>query len=99
MSPEPDTLSQKRCDRHQDRCHRFNHLQATHVWQAGCLSLHISPDGSNGSFDQTEIAGQESKMFAGTNNRVLDSFYFRIGILAVAFAAWAGAGYVLLALA
>jgi hypothetical protein len=38
-------------------------------------------------------------MFAGTNNRVLDSIYFRIGILAVAFAAWAGAGYVLLALA
>jgi hypothetical protein len=47
----------------------------------------------------TEIAGQESKMFAGTNNRVLDSFYFRIGVLAVAFAAWAGVGYVLLALA
>ena len=35
-------------------------------------------------------------MFEGTNNRVLDSFYFRIGALAVAFSAWLGAGYVLL---
>jgi hypothetical protein len=38
-------------------------------------------------------------MFEGTNNRVLDSFYFRIGVLAAVFAAWAGAGYVLLKLA
>lgn len=36
-------------------------------------------------------------MFDGNNNRVLDSFYFRVGTLAIAFAAWLGAGYVLLA--
>jgi len=36
-------------------------------------------------------------MFEGTNNRVLDSFYFRVGALAIAFSAWLGAGYVLLA--
>jgi hypothetical protein len=36
-------------------------------------------------------------MFEGTNNRMLDSFYFRMGALTLTFAAWLGAGYVLLA--
>jgi hypothetical protein len=38
-------------------------------------------------------------MFEGKNNRILDSWGFRIGLLAAIFGAWAGAGYVLLALA
>lgn len=37
-------------------------------------------------------------MFDGKNNRVLDSFFFRLGLTAAVFAVWWGAGYVLLLL-
>ena len=37
-------------------------------------------------------------MFDGKNNRLLDSFSFRIALTAVAFALWSGAGYALLSL-
>ena len=38
-------------------------------------------------------------MFDNKNNRILDNSWFRIGLTAAFFALWAGAGYVLLALA
>jgi hypothetical protein len=38
-------------------------------------------------------------MFGNKSNYVLDSFWFRIGLTATIFACWAGASYVLLALA
>jgi len=38
-------------------------------------------------------------MFDGKNNRLLDSFSFRVALTAAIFALWSGAGYVLLALA
>jgi hypothetical protein len=38
-------------------------------------------------------------MFDGKNNRILDSFSFRLGLTAAVFAAWSAAGYVLLYLA
>jgi len=38
-------------------------------------------------------------MFDGKNNRLLDSFAFRVGITAAVFAVWSCAGYVLLLLA
>jgi hypothetical protein len=38
-------------------------------------------------------------MFDGKNNRVLDSFSFRLGLTAAVFALWSSAGYVLLLLA
>jgi hypothetical protein len=38
-------------------------------------------------------------MFDSKNNRLLDSLSFRFIMTAAAFAAWFGAGYVLLALA
>jgi hypothetical protein len=38
-------------------------------------------------------------MFEGKNNRILDSFSFRLVLTAAVFAAWSGAGYVLLYLA
>jgi len=41
---------------------------------------------------------QESHMFDAKNNRVLDSFAFRLALTAAVFAAWSGAGYVLLSL-
>jgi len=38
-------------------------------------------------------------MFDGKNNRLLDSFSFRLALTAAVFAVWSGAGYVLLYLA
>ena len=38
-------------------------------------------------------------MFDGKNNRLLDSFSFRLVVTVAVFAAWSGAGYVLLYLA
>jgi hypothetical protein len=38
-------------------------------------------------------------MFDGKNNRLLDSFAFRLALLAGILALWSGAGYLLLALA
>ena len=38
-------------------------------------------------------------MFDGKNNRILDSFSFRLAVTAAVFAAWSYAGYVLLSLA
>lgn len=37
-------------------------------------------------------------MFDGKNNRLLDSFAFRLALTAAAFALWASAGYALIAL-
>jgi hypothetical protein len=37
-------------------------------------------------------------MFDGKNNRILDSMFFRLALTAGIFAAWIGAGYVLLSL-
>lgn len=44
------------------------------------------------------VRDQELHMFDGKNNRLLDSFAFRIGLTAVVFAVWTGAGYALLSL-
>jgi hypothetical protein len=38
-------------------------------------------------------------MFDGKNNRILDSFSFRVAVTAAVFAAWSAAGYALLYLA
>lgn len=38
-------------------------------------------------------------MFDSKNNRILDSWLFRVGLTTLFFALWASAGYVLLALA
>jgi hypothetical protein len=38
-------------------------------------------------------------MFDGKYNRMLDSFSFRLALTAAIFAAWTGAGYLLLSLA
>jgi hypothetical protein len=37
-------------------------------------------------------------MFDGKNNRLLDSFSFRVTLTVVVFALWSGAGYALLTL-
>lgn len=38
-------------------------------------------------------------MFDGKNNRLLDSFSFRVAITAAVFAVWGVAGYIVLSLA
>jgi hypothetical protein len=38
-------------------------------------------------------------MFEGKNNRLLDSFSFRVVITGAVFAAWSVAGYIVLSLA
>lgn len=38
-------------------------------------------------------------MFDSKNNHLLDSFSFRLALTAAIFAAWTGAGYLLLSLA
>jgi hypothetical protein len=47
----------------------------------------------------SDFVNQEFHMFDGKNNRILDSFAFRLAVTAAVFAAWSGAGYVLLYLA
>jgi hypothetical protein len=46
-----------------------------------------------------KLQGSGAHMFDGKNNRLLDSFSFRLAVTAAVFAAWSGAGYVLLYLA
>jgi hypothetical protein len=36
------------------------------------------------------------KMFEGKNNRILDSFSFRLALTVAILAVWSGAGYLLL---
>ena len=38
-------------------------------------------------------------MFDSKNNRILDSFSFRLALTAAVFAVWSGAGYILLSMA
>jgi hypothetical protein len=46
----------------------------------------------------SRFGDQELHMFEGKNNRLLDSFSFRLALLVAIFAAWSGAGYLLLSL-
>ncbi|HLK07061.1 MAG TPA: hypothetical protein VKV30_03940 [Candidatus Angelobacter sp.] len=46
-----------------------------------------------------KLKGSGAYMFDGKNNRILDSFSFRMALTAAVFAAWSGAGYLLLSLA
>jgi hypothetical protein len=51
------------------------------------------------SLDSQIENGQGVHMFDGKNNRILDSFSFRVAVTAAVFAAWSAAGYALLYLA
>jgi hypothetical protein len=46
-----------------------------------------------------KLEGSGAYMFDGKNNRLLDSFSFRLALTAAVFAVWSGAGYLLLSLA
>jgi len=80
------------------RLRRFSGLRgaARLAWQ-----LRLLPAGSN---TQTlafplKLERSGAYMFDGKNNRLLDSFSFRLALTAAVFAVWSGAGYLLLSLA
>jgi hypothetical protein len=78
---------------------RFNHLRC-HTHLAPEMPLPIA--GIIGIKRRSSNSGflvQEFHMFDGKNNRLLDSFLFRLAVSAAVFAVWSGAGYVLLYLA
>jgi hypothetical protein len=54
---------------------------------------------TNAEGSQIETFESGVYMFDGKNNRLLDSFSFRLALTAAVFATWAGAGYLLLSLA
>ncbi|HSK46156.1 MAG TPA: hypothetical protein VLA83_19955 [Candidatus Binatia bacterium] len=51
------------------------------------------------AFPNRKLEASGAYMFDGKNNRILDSFSFRMALTAAVFAAWSGAGYILLSLA
>jgi hypothetical protein len=53
----------------------------------------------NSRDSKLRLVDQEFHMFDGKNNRILDSFSFRLALTTAVFAVWSGAGYVLLSLA
>jgi|SRR5882724_1988732 hypothetical protein len=78
---------------------RFSHLRAcaSLAWQVRLLMAGISS--TSGGIPNLKMDGQGVHMFDGKNNQILDSFSFRLALTAAVFAAWSGAGYVLLYLA
>jgi|SRR6185312_15600210 len=77
---------------------KFNHLRQppSLAWRVPLLM----------AWNQQQKAGISKRnfelgvhMFDGKNNRLLDSFSFRLALTAAVFAAWTGAGYILLSLA
>jgi hypothetical protein len=67
------------------------------AWQVRLL-----PAGSNTqrlAFQKLKLERSGAYMFDGKNNRLLDSFSFRLALTAAVFAVWSGAGYLLLSLA
>jgi hypothetical protein len=55
--------------------------------------------GKPAGIQNLDFGSQEFLMFDAKNNRILDSFSFRLAVTAAVFAVWFGAGYVLLSLA
>ena len=68
------------------------------VWHGRCQhQRQESLVGLQDSKSKRETSG--ACMFDGKNNRLLDSFAFRLALGAAVFVAWAGGGYILLSLA
>ena len=66
------------------------------------MAVRLLMAGSNStklSIPNLKLERSGAYMFDGKNNRLLDSFSFRMALTAAVFAAWSGAGYVLLYLA
>lgn len=94
--PEADTRG-NRVDRPDGGIsHDFNELRL-----ARALAPRM-PLPSTGNWLQRQnlepIWNREIYMFDGKNNRLLDSFSFRMVLTAAVFAAWSAAGYILLSM-
>jgi hypothetical protein len=66
-------------------------------WHDRCHYLWQESSAKQNGFKFDHSSGVH--MFDGKNNRILDSFSFRLALTAAVFLAWSGAGYVLLSLA
>jgi hypothetical protein len=81
------------------RLRRFSGLRgaAGLAWQVPLLMA--GSNSTKGCIPKMKLKRSGAHMFDGKNNRLLDSFSFRLAVTAAVFAAWSGAGYVLLYLA
>jgi len=79
---------------------RFSDLriEARLAWRMRLLMPGITQRKTAG-IPKLKLKGSGAYMFDGKNNRLLDSFSFRLALTAAVFAVWSGAGYVLLYLA
>jgi hypothetical protein len=66
---------------------------------AGAITYGRNQQQRKSSIPKLKIDAKEFHMFDGKNNRILDSFSFRVAVTAAVFVAWSAAGYVLLYLA
>jgi hypothetical protein len=71
----------------------FNGLHAAAVWHGGCQY-----QSQEAKIPASSLETGRNIMFDGKNNRLLDSFSFRIALTAAVFVLWSGAGYALLSL-
>jgi hypothetical protein len=68
------------------------------VWHGSCDYFQREAT-HKGWLSQLKLERSGAYMFDGKNNRLLDSFSFRLALTAAVFAVWSGAGYLLLSLA
>ena len=79
--------------------HRFNHLHHLASLARRVPLLMAGSNSKKAGIPKLKLEGSGAYMFDGKNNRLLDSFSFRLALTAAVFATWAGAGYMLLSLA
>jgi len=72
---------------------------AARVWHGRCDYTGQESAARIAGFPILKLGWSGVHMFDGKNNRLLDSFSFRLALTAAVFAVWSGAGYVLLYLA
>ena len=78
---------------------RFNHLRDPTGLARQVRLLMAGTNSKKAGIPKLKLERSGAYMFDGKNNRILDSFSFRLALTAAVFAAWSGAGYVLLYLA
>lgn len=66
---------------------------------AGAITYGREQQHKSWQFPKLKLERSGAYMFDGKNNRLLDSFSFRLALTAAVFAVWSGAGYLLLSLA
>jgi hypothetical protein len=97
--PKANTRCILRTDAIAPRVSKFSNLRCTRslAWQVRLLLAGIISE--TAKVPKLKLERPGAHMFDGKNNRILDSFSFRLALTAAVFAAWSGAGYILLSLA